>query len=176
MLRLIMPLIQMDHKSFLWIVNFAHALNITNLARMISRLGDGYLYGLLGILIFWLDSVNGNSFFYSALLAFGIELPLYLLLKNSIRRPRPKESIIGFKPVHKPSDQFSFPSGHTAAAFLFATVLSYHYPGLMGAAFIIAGMIGLSRVLLGVHYPSDIAAGILLGCGSAFWALFQIQA
>ncbi len=174
MQRLIMPLIQMDQRGFLLVVNFARAFHITSVAKLVSRLGDGYLYVLLAGMIFWLDTVSGNSFMYTALLAFAIELPLYLLLKNSIRRPRPKESIIGFKPSHKPSDQFSFPSGHTAAAFLFATLLSYFYPPIMVVAFIVAGMIGLSRVLLGVHYPSDIAAGILLGCSSALWSLFQI--
>ncbi len=169
--RLILPLIQMDQKGFIWITSLANTAIIIHLAKFFSRLGDGYLYAVLGGLIFWLDSELGEAFLFTGLMAFALELPLYLLLKNSIRRPRPKESIIGFIPRHKPSDQFSFPSGHTAAAFLFATLLSAFYPQVMVLAFSIAGLIALSRVLLGVHYPSDIAAGILLGCGSALWAL-----
>lgn len=171
MTRFITPLLQWDHKGFLWFVNLAASLNIIHPAKIFSRLGDGYLYLVLGLAIFWFDKVDGESFLYLTLMAFAIELPLYLLLKNTIRRPRPTESILGFKASHKPSDKFSLPSGHTAAAFVFATMLSWHYPEIMGLAFSIAGMIGLSRVLLGVHYPSDIAAGILLGCTSALIVL-----
>lgn len=60
--------------------------------------------------------------------AFAIELPLYKLLKNSVKRHRPREALseIGWR--ISPSDKFSFPSGHTAAAFFTATLLTYFLP------------------------------------------------
>lgn len=165
--RLLQPFLQMDQRSLFFIFNLGHHFKITGPAKLISRLGDGYLYAILALVIFHLDSIDGAAFVKNGLLAFAIELPLYLLLKNLIRRPRPNHSLPGFRPRHQASDKFSLPSGHTAAAFLFATLLSFYYPQFYLLFFSIAGLIGCSRVLLGVHYPSDIAAGILLGCGSA---------
>ncbi|MEC8880451.1 MAG: phosphatase PAP2 family protein [Pseudomonadota bacterium] len=67
----------------------------------------------------------------------------------------------------KPAGRFSFPSGHTAAAFVMATLLGIFYPVVATLALAFALLVGLSRVLLGVHYPSDIAAGALLGTSCA---------
>jgi undecaprenyl-diphosphatase len=169
--RLMLPLLEMDRRGFLRVISVSEHISLKQSARFISRLGDGYLYIALALAIWWLDLNQGEDFLLAGVMAFSIELPLFLLLKNTIRRPRPRESIVGFVPRHKPSDEFSFPSGHTAAAFVFATLVAGFYPDFMFPAFIIAGLIGASRVVLGVHYPSDIAAGIVLGCGSAMTVL-----
>ena len=66
-------------------------------------------------------------------------------------------------PFLKPSDEFSFPSGHTTAAFLFATAASHCFPALTLVLFSWAALIGLSRVMLRVHFVSDVLAGMLLG-------------
>jgi undecaprenyl-diphosphatase len=68
--------------------------------------------------------------------------------------------------VH-PADEFSFPSGHTAAAFVMVSILGSFYPVLLLPLVILASFIGISRVYLGVHYPSDVLAGAILGivCG-----------
>lgn len=157
--------LRMDRLSLFYVFNLGHQFHITRKAQLVSRLGDGYFYALLAALIYLLDDIQGSEFVKNGLLAFAIELPLYLILKNTIRRPRPTRKLVRFR--HKASDKFSLPSGHTAAAFLIATLLSFHYPMLYPLFFAIAGMIGGSRVLLGVHYPSDIAAGILLGSSCA---------
>ncbi len=169
--RMLGPLLRFDQKSFFYVFNLADQFNITAPAKSFSRLGDGYLYAIIALTIYLVDVENGELFVTCGLLAFAIELPLYLFLKHTIRRPRPTPSIDGLKKRHQASDEFSLPSGHTAAAFLFATVLSWFYPSFFMLFFSVAGLIGLSRVLLGVHYPSDIAAGILLGCSAAFIAL-----
>ena len=67
----------------------------------------------------------------------------------------------------QPSDEFSMPSEHTAAAFVMASLTAYFYPDLSLFAYSWASLIGLSRVILGVHYPTDIAAGAILGLGCA---------
>jgi undecaprenyl-diphosphatase len=87
------------------------------------------------------------------------------LLKKSLKRERPCHHISDLSAYIVPSDKFSLPSGHTAAAFLMASLVAHFYPTLGVVAYIWASCIGCSRVLLGVHYPSDILAGVLLGLG-----------
>jgi undecaprenyl-diphosphatase len=64
-----------------------------------------------------------------------------------------------------PPDKFSFPSGHTMTAFSVALVVSYFYPGLEAPLFFMAISIAVSRVVLGMHFLSDVLAGAVLGVG-----------
>ncbi|WP_417362317.1 phosphatase PAP2 family protein [Gallaecimonas pentaromativorans] len=133
------------------------------MARWISRTGDGPLYGLIA-LAFWMSQWPSlQAYVLDLLYAFAIELPLYVLLKHGFRRPRPVVALQGVQAFIKPSDQFSLPSGHTAAAFVMASMAIGHF-GLVGLLLLPwAMLVGLSRVLLGVHFPSDILAGAALG-------------
>ena len=116
-------------------------------------------------------AVSKTAFTELLLLSFAIELPLYLLLKNSIRRQRPYQLMAGMMQAHiEASDKFSLPSGHTAAAFVVASTLLCFYPEWAWLAFSWASLIGLSRILLGVHFPLDILAGSSLGVSSCMVA------
>ncbi|SIT12253.1 phosphatase PAP2 family protein [Neptunomonas antarctica] len=139
---------------------------VTLTSRYISRLGDGVMYILLGMLLAIFEPQDGAAFFRSGLFAFLIEFPLYLFLKNTIRRDRPCERL-SVEVAVKPTEKFGFPSGHAAAAFVFASVLSQIYPSIALLAYSIAMLISVSRVVLGVHYPADIVAGAAVGivCG-----------
>ena len=106
-------------------------------------------------------------FFHCVLKAFAIELPIYWLIKNSFKRERPRNLPVFITP----SDRYSLPSGHTAAAFLMAEVTSVFYPMMLWCVFIWAGCIGASRLLLGVHYLSDLVAGACLGLLTAWFIL-----
>jgi undecaprenyl-diphosphatase len=138
----------------------------------ISWTGNGYCYPMLAALLLAVDPAVGRVFLSAAVAAFLIELPVYKLIKQSVKRDRPCEILPGVEGRVKPSDRFSFPSGHTAAAFLIATLLGNAYPYLFPIAGMWAMAVGFSRIYLGVHYPTDVAAGILLGtlcalCGIA---------
>ncbi|HHQ4520182.1 MULTISPECIES: phosphatase PAP2 family protein [Aeromonas] len=135
-------------------------------SRLISRTGDGPLYAVLAALLWWLGEAE-RELVRLALLAFAIELPLYLLLKNSLKRQRP----VGLPVFITPSDRYSLPSGHTAAAFLMATILATGFPLWAPLLFGWAALVGASRLLLGVHYLSDLVAGALLGGACAVLAL-----
>ncbi|WP_429220142.1 phosphatase PAP2 family protein [Aeromonas veronii] len=135
-------------------------------SRLISRTGDGPLYAVLAALLWWQGEAE-QELVRLALLAFAIELPLYLLLKNSLKRQRP----VGLPVFITPSDRYSLPSGHTAAAFLMATILATGFPLCAPLLFGWAALVGASRLLLGVHYLSDLVAGALLGGGCAVLAL-----
>ncbi|MDO6562734.1 phosphatase PAP2 family protein [Amphritea sp. 1_MG-2023] len=145
------------------------------ISRFISKLGDGGLYLMMGLLIGWLEPINGAEFLLAGLLVFTIELPVYLLLKQLIKRDRPCDRFADVTPQITPADKFSLPSGHAAAAFVFATLLSVYYPAFMLPAYTLAALIALARVFLGVHYPSDIIAGALLGLLSAVIGLNLLE-
>lgn len=97
----------------------------------------------------------------------------YLLsraIKQVIQRPRPYSTPGSVNPVLPLPDQWSMPSGHTSVAFSTATALCLEYPHwqVITPALLWAGGAGVSRIMLGHHYPGDVLAGAALGAGSAW--------
>lgn len=169
-MSLVKKVSKIENRFLLWAHSKTANKLVAKIARNVSRLGDGWFYLLISSIAYLFAGNIGKLFFWTTLFAYAIELSLYFLLKNTIKRPRPK-NIEGLNALIKPSDTFSFPSGHTAGAFVYATIASFFVPWVAPLAFFIAISIGLSRVLLGVHYPSDIAAGALLGAFTGFFML-----
>jgi membrane-associated phospholipid phosphatase len=104
----------------------------------------------------------GNVGVPAALLAGGI------IANDKEMRPRPFIQNIKIVPVYR-AGSYSFPSGHTSSTFTTATALSIAYPKwyVIAPAFLWAGTVGYSRMYLGVHYPTDVATGAILGTGTA---------
>lgn len=169
-------LADMDAKLFLGINKLHQYLRLERLMRFVSFTGDGHFYMALciGLPLFY-PEVN-KQFQLIAVLAFALELPVYWVLKNSFKRRRPFLVVKALAPLLKPSDEFSFPSGHTAAAFLMACVVSYYFPGALIPMYCWASLVGLSRIMLRVHFLSDILAGIVLGSCAAFISLAIVAA
>lgn len=140
--------------------------------RVISHSADGWLYPFLPATLFFVNHPQAFTFFLVCLLAFVIELPLYRAIKNGVRRRRPFDKLEGIQNRVVPPDEFSFPSGHTSAAFMIATITIYYFPVIGILTYAWATLVGISRVLLGVHYPSDILAGLTLGMFASTLALF----
>lgn len=131
--------------------------------KLVSKTGDGHLYLLVAFLLWAFEPTHGALFLYTGLLAYSLELPIFVILKKLFKRQRPSDVFKNFNAFVEPSDKFSLPSGHTTAAFLMASLLAYFYPSVSIFVYLWASTVGISRVLLGVHYPSDIVAGALLG-------------
>jgi undecaprenyl-diphosphatase len=159
-----------DTQLFYWLFNLTANGNCSWI-KGLSRSGDGHLYLVAGIVLWGFEPEQGNLFLYTGLLAYSLELPIYLLLKKSFKRQRPCDLFHNLHAHITPSDKFSLPSGHTAAAFLMAALVAHFYPSLAILVYLWATCIGLSRVLLGVHYPSDIVAGAILGLLISFLSL-----
>ncbi len=165
---------RLDTMAFWWL-NIAKACPYRLSVRWLSRSGDGYLYALIAVVLWLFEDSQGEFFAKACAVSFALEVTLYFILKNTIKRDRPAVKIENYQAWIIPSDRFSFPSGHTAAAFVFAGLIAMHYPVFAAPVYLWAGSIGLSRVLLGVHYPSDTAAGALLGSCCALVGVYVLQ-
>jgi len=132
-------------------------------ALIVSATADGWLYALLVPVLILARPESAREVLQLALTAFVFERCCYFVLKNTFRRNRPQQALAGFMAAIKPSDRFSLPSGHTSAAFLFVTLLCVFVSPLLSPLFLWAGAVGASRVILGVHFPSDIVMGAALG-------------
>jgi undecaprenyl-diphosphatase len=128
-----------------------------------TRMGDGWLWYSLGALLLAFGGSRGYVAFGASGSAAIIGIFVFKALKKLSHRPRPCQ----FQPhcwaKVLPPDQFSFPSGHTMTAFSIALVVSYFYPGLEGPLYFLAISIGVSRVVLGMHFLSDVLAGAVIG-------------
>lgn len=152
-----------DCQLLLWCVKSHSYKRFITFVRAISHTGDGYLHLLLPLMIMWIEPQQGLDFLLLVLTAFSVERPLYFILKNTLKRRRPPAVIPYFLSLVKPSDQFSFPSGHTMAAFLLAGLATIYFGSSASLLYVWAGAVGISRVILGVHFPTDIVAGACIG-------------
>lgn len=133
----------------------------------ISRLGDGVFWYVLMAALIVFDGLEGLAASAHLAATGVIALSLYKLLKRWTRRPRPFASDVRIRAWIAPLDEFSFPSGHTLHAVAFTIVAVAYYPALAWVLVPFAACVGLSRVVLGLHYPSDVLAATAIGSALA---------
>jgi undecaprenyl-diphosphatase len=141
------------------------------LFRAISRLGDGVLwYSMMALAL----AVHGTGAVVPVahmLVVGAVGLALYRLLKRSTARPRPYQVHSAIRCAADPLDPFSFPSGHTLHAVAFATLFAWYYPLTAPYVLAFAALVAASRLVLGLHYPSDVLAGAAIGASLAAGSL-----
>lgn len=151
-------------------LHWARRLNVSVQSRMLlavlvaaSWLGDGvFWYVLIGGLAF-LGGTEGRDVAAQMALAGLVNLTLYSFLKRWTGRARPFVKCPDIRACARALDKFSFPSGHVQHALAFTIILLAHYPGAAIWLLPVTVLIALSRVTLGLHYPSDVAAGATIG-------------
>jgi undecaprenyl-diphosphatase len=128
-----------------------------------TRGGDGWLWYAIGVALL----VFGGEERFRAVGAAGVAAAMgiwvFLVLKKAANRPRPCALAPHAWATLLPPDQFSFPSGHTLTAFAVTVPLMSYYPDLTWPLVFCAVSIGVSRIVTGMHFLSDVVAGGALG-------------
>jgi len=136
-----------------------------------SRLGDGvFWYALMALLVI-VDGMQGVRASAHMAATGVVALTLYKSLKRWTRRPRPYAADLRIRAWVAPLDEFSFPSGHTLHAVSFSIVALAYYPWLAPVLVPFSACVALSRVVLGLHYPSDVLAATAIGSALASLSL-----
>lgn len=166
---------QMDQDILLWIQqNLRHQI-LTPFFRVFTSWGN-HAELWIGLLLFILllsgVGVINRKYRWAGLMGFLSLLTSFLIinlwLKNVIARTRPYLIVGGLERLIEIQSDFSFPSGHSASSFAVAVVLFYYLPLKYGVLVLaLAGLMAYSRLYLGVHYLSDVVAGIMIGTAIA---------
>lgn len=155
---------QMEGQVLLWIQEYLRSEPMTAFFRFITTLGNtAVIWIVLTVVCLCIKRYrvagicSGASLILSALVN-------NVFLKNVIARTRPYEVIEGLVRLIPAQVDYSFPSGHTGSSFASAVILYFFLPRKYGIiALILAVLISLSRLYLGVHYPSDVLGGAVIG-------------
>ena len=142
----------------------------------ITHLGDGgWLWIAIGVLLLLFKKTRVAGF--SVLISLAINaLFTNITLKDLIARPRPFHVSDAIMPLIAHPSSFSFPSGHTSGSLTAAFALYKTMPKKIGVpAMILASLIGLSRIYVGVHYPTDVIGGLAVAIVSSIWGCFLVK-
>ena len=139
-----------------------HAL-VKRIFVTVSRMGDGvFWYVLMLVLPLWFGMDALRVSMHMCFVGL-VGLALYKYLKSHLVRQRPYIQHGGITLGTAPLDLYSFPSGHTLHAVAFSMVVLSYYPQLAWYIVPFAVLVAMSRVILGLHYPSDVLAGAVIG-------------
>lgn len=157
-------LLEIDGEILLWIQQHLRADFLNPVVKGITYLGNGGILMIaLCIILMIIPKTRRLGIVCSCSLAATFLLN-NLLLKNIVARTRPYEAVDGLSRIIGQQSDYSFPSGHSGASFAVAVPIFKECPRRIGVpVLILAFLIALSRLYVGVHYPTDIIAGILLG-------------
>ena len=148
--------------------NYGENQYIRSFFRYISRLGDGFFWYIAIIALPIIYGLDGLISLIDIACGGVISIAIYWYLKNRLVRERPYISFRSVIPHIMPLDRYSFPSGHTMNAVNFSLMIGYFHPILLFIVIPFTFLVAISRVVLGMHYPSDVVIGALLGSMVAY--------
>lgn len=130
---------------------------------MMTRLGDGWLWYSIGLILLVFGGSQKFLAIGAATAAAAAGIFLFRTLKHASRRKRPCEIEPHCWASILPPDKYSFPSGHSITSFAIALAIGMFYPDLQIVLLVVALLIASSRIILGMHFLSDVLAGSAIG-------------
>lgn len=155
-------LIQNFDSSLMYKAQELHNPILNNIMISFTKIGDlGLVWLILAlILLFFKKTRKAGILIYLSQL---LNIIVVTILKNIIQRPRPFLTLTDLHPLISLPTSYSFPSGHASSAFAGALIIAYIFRQWIIPAYLVSFTIAFSRVYLGVHYPSDIIVGAIIG-------------
>lgn len=166
-------LIALDGNILLFIQNNLRSPVLTPVMKAVTHLGDKGIFWVILTLILMIPKKTRRAALCSVFAVALSYLICNLTLKHLVNRIRPYEVIDGLKLLVGKADDASFPSGHSSASFASSVALARSLPDTWKKAgivlIILAAIIALSRLYVGIHYPTDVICGTIIGiiCGFA---------
>ncbi|MTI67261.1 MAG: phosphatase PAP2 family protein [Firmicutes bacterium] len=134
----------------------------------LTRLGGAVFSILLPLILLLFGKNKTRIIGFEILVSITLSHLFVRVIKNKFSRVRPYDILENINTYNITLKDYSFPSGHTTASFSMATVISLNIPYLMAIIMGLATIIGISRIYVGVHYPSDVMVGIILGSSTSY--------
>ena len=156
-------ILALDLKGCVYLNHFSHQKKVSLFFKWISRLGDGLFWYLMLAIIWYLQGIHYSFQILYIVIACSVGTAIYKVLKHQTTRPRPYQVHQVIQLGERPLDHFSFPSGHTLHAVMATIVLGYIEPILLLVMLPFTVLVALSRMILGLHYPTDVLMGAFIG-------------
>ena len=149
---------------------------LDNIMIFITSLGNGGMIWIAATIALLIPKKTRRAGVMSAVALLGSLIINNNIVKNIVQRPRPFVTFTDLQIIIPIPSEFSFPSGHTSSSFAAAAVFYRHLPKKLGLpSVILAGLIGFSRLYVGVHYPTDVIAGVLMGILLSYMAEYLVN-
>ena len=149
---------------------------LDNLMIFITSLGNGGMIWIVATIVLLIPKKTRKAGIMSAAALLGSLIINNNIVKNIVQRPRPFVTFTDLQIIIPTPSEFSFPSGHTSSSFAAAAVFYRHLPRKIGLpSVILAGLIGFSRLYVGVHYPTDVIAGVIMGILLSYLAEYLVD-
>lgn len=169
-------LLNLDGGFLLFLQDSVRNPILNSIMIFITSLGDGGIIWIAATIALLIPKKTRKVGIMSAVALLGSLLINNNLIKNIVQRPRPYVTFTDLQIIIPQPSEFSFPSGHTSSSFASAAVFYRHLPKKFGVpAVILAALIGFSRLYVGVHYPTDVLAGAVMGILLSYMAEYLVD-
>ena len=169
-------LLNLDGGFLLFLQESVRNPMLDSLMKFITALGNGGMIWIGATILLLIPKKTRKIGMMSAVALLGSLIINNNIIKNIVQRPRPFVTFTDLQIIIPTPSEYSFPSGHTSSSFAAAAVFYRHLPKKLGLpSVILAGLIGFSRLYVGVHYPTDVIAGVIMGILLSYLAEFLVN-